>query len=69
MPSLVPLHLHIISLDLTSPQGCLKHKKHWNSFATPFLVRARDVEVGWGFGVQGSGFGVCSGFARGLLGV
>ena len=35
-PSMRQLHLHVISLDLDSE--CLKHKKHWNSFATGFLV-------------------------------
>ena len=30
------MHLHLISLDLRSE--CLKNKKHFNSFATSFLV-------------------------------
>ena len=41
-PSLWPLHLHVISMDLDAP--ALKHRKHWNSFATPFFVRAAHVE-------------------------
>ena len=36
VPSMRQLHLHLISQDLDSP--CLKHKKHFNSFATSFFV-------------------------------
>ena len=36
VPSMRPLHLHLLSLDHDSE--ALKHKKHWNSFATPFFV-------------------------------
>ena len=42
VPSLTPLHLHIISMDLHSE--ALKVKKHWQSFTTPFLCRAAAVE-------------------------
>ena len=35
-PSMSHLHVHIVSGDRASP--CLKHRKHYNSFATPFLV-------------------------------
>ena len=35
-PSMRQLHLHVISLDFASE--ALKNKKHWNSFATAFLV-------------------------------
>jgi len=35
-PSLVPLHIHIISTDLESDK--LKSRKHFNSFATSFFV-------------------------------
>ena len=35
------LHCHVISGDLVSP--CMKHKKHWNSFATPFFIPLRDA--------------------------
>lgn len=34
-PSMQRVHLHVISRDFHSP--CLKTKKHWNSFNTPFL--------------------------------
>jgi len=43
MPSLQPLHLHIISQDFDSPS--LKTKKHWNSFTTPFFLDATQVET------------------------
>lgn len=36
LPSLAPLHLHLISMDLESP--CLKTKKHYNSFSTYFFL-------------------------------
>jgi len=42
IPSLTPLHLHIISQDFDSP--ALKTKKHWNSFTTPFFLDASAVE-------------------------
>lgn len=48
IPSLSPLHLHIISKDFDSP--CLKHKEHWNSFTTDFfrplqsIIREIEVE-------------------------
>ncbi|OCK75642.1 histidine triad nucleotide-binding protein [Lepidopterella palustris CBS 459.81] len=35
-PSMSHLHIHILSLDRHSP--FLKHRKHYNSFATPFFV-------------------------------
>lgn len=35
-PSMQRVHLHVISRDFHSP--CLKTKKHWNSFNTPFLL-------------------------------
>lgn len=35
-PSMTHLHIHIISRDRVSE--CMRHKKHYNSFATPFLV-------------------------------
>lgn len=41
IPSLKLIHLHIISQDFISP--CLKTKKHWNSFNTPFFVPCKDV--------------------------
>mmetsp|Transcript_11353 Transcript_11353/g.15108 ORF Transcript_11353/g.15108 Transcript_11353/m.15108 type:complete len:248 (-) Transcript_11353:76-819(-) len=41
IPSMRYLHMHVISDDLQSDK--LKNKKHWNSFATPFLVPPADV--------------------------
>jgi len=35
-PSMSNLHVHVLSRDRYS--DCLKHRKHYNSFATPFLV-------------------------------
>ena len=43
IPSLPPLHCHIVSQDLSSVH--LKHKKHWNSFASPFFVDTAAVEA------------------------
>jgi diadenosine tetraphosphate (Ap4A) HIT family hydrolase len=43
VPSLQPLHLHIISQDFDSPS--LKTKKHWNSFTTPFFLDTTQVET------------------------
>ncbi|PRP87894.1 putative aprataxin [Planoprotostelium fungivorum] len=37
-PSLNLVHMHVISQDFDSP--CIKNKKHWNSFTTPFFVQA-----------------------------
>ena len=42
VPSLHPLHLHLISDDFNSES--LKNKKHWNSFATEFFVSPSKVE-------------------------
>lgn len=42
IPSLEPLHVHIISQDLDSP--CLKSKSHWNSFTTRFFLECSWVE-------------------------
>eukprot|EP00092_Neocalanus_flemingeri_P040217 GFUD01043805.1.p1 GENE.GFUD01043805.1~~GFUD01043805.1.p1 ORF type:complete len:323 (+),score=116.23 GFUD01043805.1:60-1028(+) len=36
VPSMAQVHLHVVSRDFDSP--CLKHKKHWNSFTTPYFV-------------------------------
>jgi len=36
IPSLKLLHLHVISTDFHSP--CLKNRKHWQSFTTPFFI-------------------------------
>ncbi|BES87224.1 HIT domain [Nesidiocoris tenuis] len=46
-PSMERLHLHVISDDMNSPS--LKHKKHWNSFTTPFFMESekaiKDLET------------------------
>ena len=34
--SMNPLHMHIISNDFQSE--CLKNKKHWNSFTSPYFI-------------------------------
>lgn len=41
MPSMHPLHMHVISQDLSGEY--MKSKMHWNSFSTPFLMDARQV--------------------------
>lgn len=38
-PSMVRLHLHVISDDMNS--ACLKSKKHWNSFNTDFFLESK----------------------------
>lgn len=35
-PSMANLHIHVLSPDRHS--ACLKHRKHYNSFSTPFLI-------------------------------
>ncbi|MCJ1281606.1 aprataxin-like protein [Xylographa opegraphella] len=42
-PSMNHLHIHVLSVDRYS--SCLKHKKHYNSFATPFLVDVEDFPL------------------------
>ena len=42
VPSMRPLHLHIISCDFESDR--LKNKKHWNSFTTSFFMETDKVE-------------------------
>jgi aprataxin len=42
-PSMTHLHIHILSQDRVSE--CMRHKKHYNSFATPFLVPIRDFPL------------------------
>ena len=42
VPSLEPLHLHIISDDFDSDY--MRTKKHWNSYVSPFFVSTREVE-------------------------
>jgi aprataxin len=42
-PSMNHLHIHVISRDMHSP--CLKHRKHYNSFNTPFFVPIDDFPL------------------------
>ena len=42
-PSMNHLHVHVISVDRHSV--CLKHRKHYNSFATPFFVDLDDFPL------------------------
>ncbi|KAF9172221.1 hypothetical protein BGX20_006106 [Mortierella sp. AD010] len=41
MPSILQLHLHVISQDFCSV--ALKHKNHWNSFTTSFFISPEQV--------------------------
>ena len=40
-PSMMRLHMHVISQDFDST--CLKNKKHWNSFTSDFFLDAEKV--------------------------
>jgi len=42
-PSMSHLHVHVFSRDMRSP--CMKHRKHYNSFNTPFLVEMEDFPL------------------------
>ena len=42
-PSMNHLHIHVLSEDRYSER--LKHRKHYNSFATPFLVSLDDLPL------------------------
>lgn len=42
-PSMNHLHIHVISRDMHSPS--LKHRKHYNSFNTPFLIDVADFPL------------------------
>ncbi|KAI5298183.1 aprataxin-like protein [Ascosphaera atra] len=42
-PSMNNLHVHVMSVDRCGP--CLKHRKHYNSFSTPFFVPLRDFPL------------------------
>lgn len=42
-PSMAHLHIHIISVDRHN--DCLRHRKHYNSFATPFLAQLSDFPM------------------------
>lgn len=52
IPSLYPLHIHIVSGDFDSP--CLKNKKHWNSFTSDYFVSIDLVESWLSRGVTAS---------------
>lgn len=43
VPSMNHLHVHVLSRDMHSP--CLKHRKHYNSFNTPFLIDVADFPL------------------------
>ncbi|KAJ5106691.1 hypothetical protein N7456_003366 [Penicillium angulare] len=43
VPSMNHLHVHVIAVDRYSER--LKHRKHYNSFATPFLVPIEDFPL------------------------
>jgi len=42
-PSMNHLHVHVLSRDMFSP--CLKHRRHYNSFNTPFFVELADFPL------------------------
>ena len=42
-PSMNHLHIHVLSVDRHS--SCMKHRKHYNSFATPFLIDVDDFPL------------------------
>ena len=42
-PSMSHLHIHVISIDRHSP--CMRHRKHYNSFNTPFFVPLDDFPL------------------------
>lgn len=44
VPSMGNLHIHVLSRDMHSP--AMKHRKHYNSFNTPFLVDVADFPLG-----------------------
>ncbi|KAL6849580.1 aprataxin-like protein [Amphichorda felina] len=43
VPSMSHVHIHVLSRDMHSPP--LKHRKHYNSFTTPFLVPLEDFPL------------------------
>lgn len=43
VPSMKHLHVHVLSRDMFS--GALRHRKHYNSFNTPFLVDLDDFPL------------------------
>lgn len=45
-PSMNHLHVHVLSIDRHSE--CMKHRKHYNSFSTPFLIDVEDFPLNKG---------------------
>ena len=45
-PSMNHLHVHVMSIDRHSE--CMRHRKHYNSFSTPFFVPVEDFPLGKG---------------------
>lgn len=46
VPSMSHLHVHVLSVDRASE--CMRHRKHYNSFNTPFLVGVEDFPLAAG---------------------
>ena len=42
-PSMNHLHIHVLSRDQNSE--CMRHRKHYNSFQTPFLIDVEDFPL------------------------
>ena len=42
-PSMNHLHIHVLSVDRRSE--CVRHRKHYNSFSTPFLIDVEDFPL------------------------
>ncbi|KAI1093893.1 HIT-like protein [Rostrohypoxylon terebratum] len=42
-PSMNDLHVHVLSPDMISE--CMRHRKHYNSFNTPFLIDVTDFPL------------------------
>jgi aprataxin len=43
VPSMTHLHIHVLSRDMHS--ASMRHRKHYNSFNTPFLVDVKDFPM------------------------
>ncbi|EEH44820.1 DNA 5'-adenosine monophosphate hydrolase [Paracoccidioides brasiliensis Pb18] len=42
-PSMNHLHIHVLAVDRFS--SCLKHRRHYNSFSTPFFIDVQDFPL------------------------
>ncbi|KAI1075884.1 HIT-like protein [Whalleya microplaca] len=42
-PSMNDLHVHVLAPDMVS--ACMRHRKHYNSFTTPFLIDVADFPL------------------------